>query len=373
MSFAIRGDTMAAVGVRFSLTDAQLGWIGGTAFWGFTLAMIVGGPLCDFFGMKRIMFVAFFCHLLGLLVTICSNGFAMLYVGTLLIGIGNGSVEAVCNPLIATMYPEEKTKRLNHFHVWFPGGIVIGGLVAFALTQVNVGWRYKVCTMLLPLVVYGWMFFGQAMPKTERVQAGISAKHMFSACLRPLFLLMLACMLLTASTELGPEQWIPDILTGSAKVPGILVLVWINGLMAIGRQSAGPVVHRLAPTGMLLFSAVFATIGLWWLSFAQGGVMTFAAATVFAIGVCYFWPTMIGFTSERNPRTGALGLALMGGMGNLAVSFVLPYMGDIKDHDGGPAALRAAGVLPIILIFVFGALWLADRSRGGYKAEKIGN
>ena len=184
---------------------------------------------------------------------------------------------------------------------------------------------------------------------------------------------MLVCMLMTASTELGTNQWITDILNKTANVQGILVLVWINGLMAIGRQFAGPVVHKLAPNGMLLASAFFAALGLFWLSKAQGTVAVFSAAAVFALGVCYFWPTMIGFTSERCPRTGALGLALMGGIGMLSVSWVLPYMGKVYDAKGGPAALEAVCVLPVALFIIFGALWLADRAKGGYKAERIGN
>jgi fucose permease len=195
---------------------------------------------------------------------------------------------------------------------------------------------------------------------------------MWLACLSPLFLLMMACMLMTASTELGTTQWLPDILTKSHALPGILVLVWINGLMAVGRQFAGPVVHKLAPSGMLLVAAIFSALGLFWLSHAQSPVSVYAAATVFAIGVCYFWPTMIGFTSERCPRTGALGLALMGGIGMLSVSWVLPQMGHIYDTKGGPAALQAMCILPVILIFIFGVRWLIDRAKGGYKAEHIG-
>jgi fucose permease len=143
--------------------------------------------------------------------------------------------------------------------------------------------------------------------------------------------------------------------------------------MAVGRQFAGPVVHRLAPSGMLLFSAIFSGAGLYWLSIPQGEVATFAAAALFAVGVCYFWPTMIGFTSERCPRTGALGLALMGGAGMLSANFALPIMGHITDLNGtGFSSLRVFCVLPVMLTFIFGALWLRDRARGGYQAEKLG-
>ena len=408
MSFAIRGDIMGDLESQFDLSKVQVGWIAGTAFWGFTLAMVIGGPLCDVLGMKRLVLFAFAGHAAGILLTIFANGFATLYAGTLCIGIANGFVEAACNPLIATVYPYNKTHKLNQFHVWFPGGIVIGGLAAFAISKMGMGdaaWQVKMGTMLLPMLIYGALFFGQKFPVTERVASGVSMSSMFAACGRPLFLVIVLCMFLTASTELGPGQWIPNILTFSAGVSGILVLVWINGLMAVGRQFAGPVVHRLKPSGMLFCSAILSAIGLFLLSRAAGAVPTFAAATVFAAGVCYFWPTMLGFVAERMPKTGALGLSITGGAGMLAVSFILPLMGKLYDTkideaipegqtrgaisasdadpamkeiwnqvqaEGGAATLALVAGLPLILIIVFGAIFFTDRAKGGYKAEKLG-
>jgi len=238
MSFAIRGDIMGGLETQFSLTKEQMGWIAGTAFWGFTVAMMIGGPLCDVLGMRKLALFAFVGHAAGILLTIFADGFGMLYAGTLCIGIANGFVEAACNPLIATMYADDKTHKLNQFHVWFPGGIVIGGLVAFAISNMDLGvhsWQIKMGTMLLPMLCYGFLFFGQKFPVTERVASGVSMSRMFAECMRPLFIVMVLCMFLTASTELGPGQWIPNILTFSAGVSGILVLVWINGLMAVGR------------------------------------------------------------------------------------------------------------------------------------------
>jgi len=203
---------------------------------------------------------------------------------------------------------------------------------------------------------------------------------MFAECARPLFLLMLAAMAFTASTELGPGQWIPKMLEATG-VSGILVLVWITGLMAVGRQFAGPVVHKLSPTGMLTFSAIFSALGLFALSQAEGNVMTYGAATVFAVGVCYFWPTMLGVVSERLPKTGAVGLSAMGGMGMLATSFTLPLMGswydaNIAAADGNEAigaaeTLATVAWIPVGLIVVFGLLYLNDRRSGGYKAEQL--
>lgn len=334
MSFAIRGAAMGSWTAEFNLTNEQVGWINSTAFWGFTLAMIFGGPLCDAIGMRRIVWIAFAGHLAGILLTIFAWDYWSLFTGTLIFGIANGAVEAACNPLIAALYPTNKTTKLNQFHVWFPGGIVIGGLVGFGLGKAGLGWQAQFATMLLPLALYGFLFLRQPMPRTERVDMGVSTGQMFSACLHPIFILMVVCMLATAATELGPGQWIPAILE-NAGVSGILVLVWITGLMAVGRQFAGPFVHRLQPLGMLLASAILSAIGLFLMSRSQGPAL-FASATVFAFGVCFFWPTMLGYTNERFPKTGALGLAVMGGAGMLSAGFVLPVIG--KWYDDGITA-----------------------------------
>lgn len=342
MSFALRGAATASWVTELHLTNEQAGWVNGSAFWGFTLAMIVGGPLVDSWGTNRILGVAFVGHAAGIILSMVAWDFWSLFAATVLFGIGNGSVEAACNPLVASLFPENKTTKLNHFHVWFPGGIVIGGLTSFLFGKLGLGWQLQFATMLIPLACYGFLFFRQQFPQTERVQRGESTSSMFAACLSPGFLLMVACMLLTASTELGPGQWIPSILE-HAGVSGILVLVWITGLMAVGRMFAGPFVHNLSPIGMLIASAVVSGLGLYAMSHTSG-VTLFAAATLFAFGVCFFWPTMLGFVAENFPKTGALGLAIMGGAGMLSVSFVLPIIG--KWYDAGIAARTPAGAAP---------------------------
>lgn len=340
MSFALRGGAMGFWTSEFSLTNEQVGWVTGTAFWGFTLAMIFGGPLCDLIGLKRIALIAFFGHIAAILLTVFAWDFWSLYCGTLLFGIANGSVEAACNPLIATLYPKEKATKLNNFHVWFPGGIVIGAVMAFALGHYGIGWRVQFAVLMIPSLIYGWKFLQLDFPQTERVQKGISTKDMFKACLHPLFLVLVLCMFMTASTELGPGQWIPTILE-NAGVKGILVLAYINGLMAIGRQFAGTFLHRISPISMLIVSAIFSAAGLFLLS-KSSGMMVFASATLFAIGVCFFWPTMLGFANDRLPATGALGMAILGGCGMLSVSLVLPVIG--RFYDQGIAANIPAGM-----------------------------
>ena len=370
MTFAIRARLENVFGSDFGLTSEELGFAFGPAFWGFTLAMVIGGPLVDIFGMKRIVWLAFLGHVAGIIVTIFATDFITLFIGTLLVGLGNGMVEAACNPLVATMYPNEKTKMLNRFHVWFPGGIVIGSLVAILIMDVlNLGWQVLVGVLFIPLIVYGYLFFGQKMPRTERVEMGVSTADMWKAIVKPLFILMAFCMLLTASTELATTQRISSLLVETG-VSAILVLAFINGIMALGRAFAGPVVHRLSNSGVLLFSAIFSGLGLLWLSYAQGAT-TFAAAAVFAIGVCYFWPTMLGFVAEYVPESGALGLSVMGGLGMLSVSAVLPIMGFVLDRDvTGSETLRLMVYLPTLLTFIFLGLYLWAKKQKGKEVEQ---
>jgi len=379
ITFAYRAALEGTWGTEFNLTKEQIGWIFSPAFWGFTLAMIFGGPLCDFLGMKKLVGLAFIGHVSGIIIYLIAEDATMLFVGTVCIGIGNGMVEAACNPLVVSLYPENKTTMLNKFHVWFPGGIVIGGLISYLfLEQLHLDWRIMVAILFLPAVIYGWMFLKLEFPKTERVQKGISTKEMFMSCLNPLYIIMIICMFMTAATELGTGTWIGALLSG-AGVSGILILVFINGIMAIGRSFAGPIVHRLNPNGMLIFSALFAAIGLFLLS-KSSGYAAFGAAAVFAAGICFFWPTMLGFVSEYLPKTGALGLSLMGGAGMFSVSLVLPVMGKWFDKakDSAVAAgndvakaeavagtdtLMKVAIMPAILLVIFTIIYFVRKNK----------
>jgi len=242
---------------------------------------------------------------------------------------------------------------LNRFHLWFPGGIVIGSILGyFIIEQAKLPWQVLVATMFIPTILYGLLIINQKFPKTERVQLGVSTLNMWKAIISPLFLFMGFCMVLTAATEIGTNQRISSLLQETG-VSAILVLAFINGIMAIGRGLAGPVVKKINSTGMLLFSAVFACLGLIWLSYSSGAT-TFMAAFVFAVGVCYFWPTMLGFVSEKIPESGALGLSVMGGIGNFAISIALPIIGIFMDTESsGAETLRYMAVLPAILIIAF--------------------
>ncbi|MDY7395754.1 MFS transporter [Aureibaculum sp. 2210JD6-5] len=363
MTFAIRARLETVFGPEgVGLTLEQIGYAFTPAFWGFTLAMIVGGPLVDTLGIKKITWAAFLMHAVGIVLTILAKDMTSLFIATLFVGIGNGLIEAALNPMIASMYPENKTKMLNRFHVWFPGGIAIGGVMGWlVMDKMGLSWQVMVGLLFIPLIIYAFMFFGQKFPVTERIEMGVSNKKMYSSIFKPLFLFMVFCMLLTAASELGTTQRIESILKDSGTV-ALLVLVFINGIMAVGRAFAGPVIHKLSPSGMLLFSAIFTFIGLWLLTVTTGA-MTFAAAGVFAVGVTFFWPTMLGFVAEYLPDTGALGLSIMGGAGMLSVSIVLPIMGRLMDEASAHEALRTMSILPAILIVAFIGLFIYMKNR----------
>jgi MFS family permease len=330
LTFATRGSFVESWANEFNLTHTQVGWIVGTAFWGFTLAMVFGGPLVDIIGLGRIIAIAFICHVIGIILTIISAGFWSLFISTLFIGVANGSVEAACNPLITSMYTEDKTRRLNRFHAWFPTGIVIGGLVVFLFNNIGLtNWRWAMGMMLIPTLLYGYMFLNQKFPQTERVVSGFSYQDMLKACVSPLFLFMAFCMILTAATELGTNQWIAALLSNVSDNP-ILLLVWISGIMALARQFGGTIVHNVRSTIILLLSSVLAFAGLIMMGYTNE-VMVFVSAGVFALGIAFFWPTMLGFVSENIRESGALGLAIMGGIGFLGGAIAQPVLGAIFD------------------------------------------
>ncbi|MBL7864059.1 MAG: MFS transporter [Cyclobacteriaceae bacterium] len=404
LTFAIRAKIEGVFSTDYHLTGEEIGWAFGPAFWGFTLATFAGGLIIDVIKTRRIVWIAFFAHLIGLTVLLFAKDKMMLFLSNLIIGFANGSVEAACNPLVASIYPNQKSRMLNRFHVWFPGGIVIGGLLSWlVMTQLNLSWQVLTSFLFIPLAMYGYLFYGQPIPETERVATGVSYKEMFRQLAAPvtllilislmiasasipglqldfntnlpyiliavvvtavivegrlinkislLFPLMVFAMFLTASTELGTNQWINALLEGAGIDP-MIILVVVTGIMAVGRYFAGPLIHKLNPPGVLLGSAIAAVGGLYLLSVASGATMTLSAAVVFAVGICYFWPTMLGFVSEYLPKTGALGLSVMGGAGMVATSMVLPIMGKSIDQAGPQQTLTFMTIFPIILVFIF--------------------
>ncbi|MGF2411879.1 MFS transporter [Ferruginibacter sp.] len=404
LSFGIRAGLLGTWGTQFNLDKSEMSTITATAFWGFPLAVIIGGMVVDIIGMKKLLVMAFVFHLAGILLTIFAGNFGSpywaLFISTLLIGIANGTVEAACNPLVTALYSDNKTTKLNHFHLWFPGGIVIGSLVVYFLGQKIAGtetisnWKMLVGLMLIPTVLYGYLFAKEKFPVTERVASGVSTASMYGALANPLFIFMIVCMFGTAITELFTGQWI-GVLLNNVTTNALLILAVSTGVMVIGRAFAGPVVHRLAPQGVLLMSAILATLGLYILGHSSGN-MVFVGALVFGMGVCYFWPTMLGFVSENLPKTGAVGLNLMGGAGMFAVSLYTMVMGGVYDNKiaahlpagadlkvynspeateqmkaalaeanktAGPEIINTTLILPVILVAAFAGLFFYMKNK----------
>jgi len=381
MTFAIRAGILGQLSESFGFSDTELGWINSMAFLGFPVATVLGGLLYNSMGAKKLALIAFAGHIAGLLLTIYAVGFWTLLVSTFCIGFANGAVEAACNPLVAETYSDKKTTMLNRFHVWFPGGIVIGALISKLFTDVGFSWQSQIAVMIVPTLIYGWMMFKLRFPEpsTQQLSTTKNVKAVFS----PLFLFMVFCMTLTATAELGTQQWIERILSASGASP-MLILALITGLMAVGRYFAGPLIQRLNPVGVLFASSVVATLGIYSMSLATGN-MVYLAAILFAIGVTYFWPTMVGFIAEHVPDSGAFGMSLIAGVGILAVSIWNPVIGNWIDSARleaqsqnltGPAAELVAGqatlsnlsLFPVALIVAFTGLLFYMRSRRAHSA-----
>ena len=387
-SFSIRAGILPQLGSEFNLTAEQLGFINSMFFFGFPISMVIGGIVYHSVGPKIIMQVAVVAHTLGILLTIYAGGYMGLLISTFFIGFGNGCTEAACNPMIADMYSSNKlNKMLGRFHMWFPGGIVLGSLISKFMTDGGFSWQAQIWVLMLPTIVYAFLFFGQAFPR-PKVEGVTSLAKNFQAMLTPLYIFIFCCMALTAITEFGPNQWVNVVLSSSGADP-MLVLALTFGVMTIGRLFTGPVVDMFGQTGILLFGAVLAAIGIYMFSTVTGPIAYFAAV-IFGLGVCFNWPTVIGFVAQRVPLSGALGMSIIGGVGMLSTSIFQPFIGSWIDSAHteysaqgltGSALELAAGqdtlstmlTFPIILIVAFAVLWFwaGNPKPGAYEDIKV--
>ena len=330
-SFSIRAGILPQLGEAFDLSGQQLGFINSMLFLGFPISMILGGLFYHTIGPKRIMQFAFLTHMLGIILTIYSGGYVGLLISTLLIGIGNGCTEAACNPMIADAYEgKEMNTLLNRFHMWFPGGIVLGSLISKFMTDADLGWQAQIWVIVIPTLIYVYLFYGQEFPKSK-VEAANSVSGNLKAMATPIYIFILGCMALTAISEFGQQQWTSLIMQSSGAQP-MLILALVTGLMAVGRYFGGDIVHKFDQTGVLLGSAILTAIGIFLFS-TQTGPMVYVAAIFFALGVCYFWPNMIGYVAEKIPASGALGMSIVGGMGMFSTSIFQPIIGGWIDNS----------------------------------------
>lgn len=378
-TFSIRAGILPQLGAQFGLSAEQLGFINSMWFLGFPISMVIGGMIYHTVGPKIIMTVAFLCHALGILLTIYAGGYTTLLISTLLIGIANGCTEAACNPMIADMYSGVKmNKMLNRFHMWFPGGILLGALISKFMTDLGLSWEAQMWFIMVPAVTYAVLFFGKAFPKPQ-VEGATSLGANFKAMLSPLYIFLIICMALTAITEFGPGQWV-EIILGSSGADPMLILALTAGLVAVLRFFAGPVVAALGQTGVLLGGAIFAAIGIYMFSTVTGS-MAYVAAIIFALGYGYFWPVMVGSVAQRVPLSSALGMSIIGAVGMFSSSIFQPIIGSWIDSSiaeytaqglTGNALQLAAGqetlekmiAFPAILIVLFTILFFWQKKSG---------
>jgi len=378
-SFSIRAGVMPQLETELGLSATQLGFINQMWFWGFPISMIIGGLIYHKVGGAIIMQFAFFAHAVGIILTIFAGSYFILLVSSLLIGLGNGCTEAACNPMIADAYQGNKiSKMLNRFHMWFPGGILIGSLLSQAMTSMGWTWQMQVGIILVPTVIYAYMFFGEKWPTPKSSESSTLSGN-FKSMLTPLFIFILLCMGFTAVSEFGPNNWVPLTLKGSGATP-MLVMALTFGLMTVARYFGGEVVARFSTTGVLLGSAICASLGLYLLSNQSGG-MVYVAAIVYGLGIAYFWPNMIGFVARYIPDSGALGMSIVGAMGMFASGLVMPIFGGLIDKNRVTAAdqglsgealdvatgqmtLSTMALVPLVLIVLFTILHFWVKNRG---------
>lgn len=378
----------------------------GITFIGFALTLLCGSALVDWIGMKRMLLLAALGYVLGSVglftaafMPVGDSVQTLVMISLLFTGLSWGAVEAASNPMVAALYPMEKTHRLNILHAWWPAGIVVGGLLGLAISSMNLPWELNMFVLLIPALVLAWMVASSAFPVTERVAAGVSYGEMLSELVkRPLFWVFWLCMYFTAATELAPGQWVNISLSNVVGMQGIVLLVYVSALMFVMRHFAGPIVTRISSVGLMFVSCLAAGVGLYLLSLADSPLLAFGAATIWGIGVCYMWPTMLAIVAERFPRGGAMALGLMGFAGGMSIKFVLPKMGAIFDSAKAEAAggadrlaalsaeameeaVRYASVesfqvvtyIPLLLLPVFGSIWLYDRRNGRVQVQSPGD
>lgn len=376
--FVVRSMVINDWGDDFGLTETQKGEIFGVGLWPFAISIILFSLIIDKIGYGRAMAFAFVCHVASAILTIFATGYWTLYIATFIVALGNGTVEAVINPVVATMFRNEKSKWLNILHAGWPGGLVLGGLIAIWLGA-DSAWQIKVGLILIPTAIYGVMLFGQKFPVHERVESGVSYVAMLrevgivGALIvvslmvrevgrvfelhwivqivavialvglygfyvrsfgRPLFVFLILIMMPLATTELGTDGWITPLMEPEMVDLGLnagWVLVYTSFIMMVLRFYAGYIIHRISPLGLLAASAIVAVLGLVFLS-KSVGIGILLAASLYAVGKSFLWPTMLGVVAEQFPRGGALTLNTIAGVGMLAVGIVgAPFLGYIQD------------------------------------------
>ncbi len=333
VGFSVRGaSVLQEWSQAFGFTQTELGGITGGGLVGFGVIIILSSFIAESVGYSKLMKFAFATHFLSAVVTLAAPAvfaamgkdatFWTLFVGMFLFAIGNGVCEAVVNPLVATLFPNNKTHYLNILHAGWPAGLILGGVAAIFLAG-NVTWQIQISLFLVPVVIYGFMIFGEKMPATEANEAGISFGQIMMQFVSPVLLFLLVIHAMVGYVELGTDSWIARI-TGSIlnETTGRWLFVYTSALMFALRFVAGPIVHKISPLGLLLASSVLAAIGLYVLGGVSSTIAALAALTIYGLGKTFFWPTMLAVVSERFPKGGAVTLGVVGGVGMLSAGLL---------------------------------------------------
>lgn len=386
----------------FNLNPVQVGELIGAGIWPFGVSIILFSLIIDRIGYKTAMLFSFVCYAAYTALAFAAygaiqgvtgdalpaaqaKGYKLLYTASIILALGNGTVEAYINPLVAALFPRDKTKWFNILHAGWPAGLVIGGVVAIGLAS-NTDWRISLGLILVPAVLFLVILVGRSFPKSEREQAGVGYVDMlkelgaFGALVgfglifkqlaapgvlsdagwpnwvvwvltgivvvlfavvtrsfgRPILAVLILIMMPLATTEIGTDGWVPSLMQAPMEAAGFnptWVLVYTAAIMVILRFTAGPIAHKLSPLGLLMGCSVLAIIGLFALSrTGNSGLFAIgAAATLYAVGKSFFWPTMLGVAAEQCPRGGALTLNTVGGIGMLAVGILgFPFIGYLQ-------------------------------------------
>ena len=319
MVFAIRGDIEGDALRGFPPHQGAGGLIWGPAFWGFTLAIFVSGTIVDAVGMRVLHVLSSLGYIGGILLVLLaprpdgpvasifgSTGTTLLYVGFLAMGLSQGLVEGVINPLVATIYKEEKTHKLNVLHAWWPGGMVVGGVTAYVLTQFGASWQVKLAAILVPAVVYLLMILGQEYPKTERVQSERLHGRDVQGGDEPDVPAPLRLHVDDGGQRARARPVVPLDHEGPDGYPGRALPrlhrgAHVRPALLLRRRSP----TRFSPFGLMMGCSILCALGLYWLGGLQPGtspLVAFVAATLFGVGKTYYWPTMLGVTSELLPQ-----------------------------------------------------------------------
>ncbi len=337
--FGLRASILGDWGTQFGFTKSELGAITGGGFVGFGVVILIASALAEKIGYAKLMWVAFVLHIVSAIITIAATpvygdggagneaAYWMLYVGMFMFAIAWGICEAIINPLTATLYPEEKTHYLNILHAGWPGGLILGGLIAYFFASSDaklfqVSWEILLGLFLIPTFVYGYMLFGQKFPLSEARAAGVTYMNMLKEFAAPVLLFLLFLHACVGYVELGTDSWIINIMQYLIGGEAFLLFIYTSAIMFVLRFFAGPIVHRISPMGLLFASAVLATIGLFMLGSVATGVAIILAGTIYGIGKTFFWPTMLAVVSERFPKGGALTLGAIGGIGMLSAGIL---------------------------------------------------